>query len=30
MNNERITLTMKEQRINDIMVKLISGQIKTK
>ena len=30
MNNERITLTMKEQRFNDIMVKLISGEIKTK
>ena len=30
MNNERITLTMKEQRINDIMVKLIAGEIKTK
>lgn len=29
MNNERITLTMKEQRINDILVKLISGEIKT-
>lgn len=29
MNNERITLTMKEQRMNDILVKLISGEIKT-
>lgn len=29
MNNERITLTMKEQRINDILVKLISDEIKT-
>ena len=29
MNDERITLTMKEQRINDILVKLISGEIKT-
>lgn len=29
MNNERITLTMKEQRINDILVKLIAGEIKT-
>lgn len=28
MNNERITLTMKEQRINDILVKLIAGEIK--
>ena len=27
MNNERITLTMKEQRLNNIMVKLISGEI---
>ena len=27
MNNERITLTMKEQRTNDIMVKLISKEI---
>lgn len=27
MNNERITLTMKEQRINNIMVKLISKEI---
>lgn len=27
MNSERITLTMKEQRINDIMVKLISKEI---
>jgi AraC-like DNA-binding protein len=27
MNNERITLTMKEQRINDIIVKLISKEI---
>ena len=27
MNNERITLTMKEERINDIMVKLISREI---
>ena len=27
MNNERITLTMKEQRINYIMVKLISKEI---
>lgn len=30
MNKERIVLTMKEQRVNDIMVKLISGEIKTK
>lgn len=29
MQNERITLTMKEKRINDIFVKLISGEIKT-
>lgn len=29
MNNERITLTMKEQRMNNILVKLISGKIKT-
>lgn len=29
MNNERITLTMKEKRINDILVKLIAGSIKT-
>ncbi len=29
MNHERIILTMKDQRINDIMVKLISGEIKT-
>lgn len=29
MNNERITLTMKEQKMNDILVKLISGEIKT-
>lgn len=29
MNNERITLTMKEQRMNDILVKLIAGEIKT-
>ena len=29
MNNERITLIMKEQRINDILVKLIAGEIKT-
>ena len=28
MNNERITLNMKEQRINDILVKLISKEIK--
>jgi len=28
MNNERITLTMKEQKINNIMVKLISDEIK--
>lgn len=27
MNNERITLTMKEQRTNDIMIKLISKEI---
>ena len=27
MNNERITLTMKEQRTNDIMVKLISKEL---
>ena len=27
MNNERITLTMKEQRTNDIMVRLISKEI---
>lgn len=27
MNNERITLTMKEQRINDILVKLLNGEI---
>ena len=29
MQKERITLTMKEKRINDILVKLISGEIKT-
>lgn len=29
MNNERITLTMKEQRNNDVLVKLIAGEIKT-
>lgn len=29
MNNERITLTMKEQKMNDILIKLISGEIKT-
>ena len=29
MQNERITLTIKEKRINDILVKLISGKIKT-
>lgn len=29
MNNERIILTMKEQRMNDILVKLIAGEIKT-
>ena len=29
MNDDRITLTMKEQRINDILVKLISSEIKT-
>ena len=29
MNTERITLTMKEQKMNDILVKLISGEIKT-
>lgn len=29
MNNERITLTMKEKRMNDILVKLIAGEIKT-
>lgn len=29
MNNERITFTMKEQRMNDILVKLIAGEIKT-
>ena len=29
MINERITLTMKEQRMNDILVKLIAGEIKT-
>ena len=29
MNNERITLTMKEQRINDILVKLIAKEITT-
>ena len=29
MNNERITLTMKEQRMNNILVKLIAGEIKT-
>lgn len=28
MNNERITLNMKEQRMNDILVKLIDGEIK--
>lgn len=27
MNNERITLNMKETRINDILVKLISNEI---
>lgn len=27
MNNERITLTMKEQRINDIMIKLLAKEI---
>lgn len=27
MNNERITLAMKEQRINDILVKLLNGDI---
>ena len=30
MNNERITLTMKEQRTNDIMVQLISKEISMK
>ena len=29
MNTERITLTMKEQKMNDILVKLIAGEIKT-
>lgn len=29
MNNKRITLTMKEQRMNNILVKLIAGEIKT-
>lgn len=29
MNNERVILTMKEQRINNILVKLIVGEIKT-
>lgn len=29
MNTERITLIMKEQKMNDILVKLISGEIKT-
>lgn len=29
MNTERITLTMKEQKMNDILVKLICGEIKT-
>ena len=28
MNTERITLSMKEQRLNDILVKLIAGEIK--
>lgn len=28
MNNERITLTMKEQKMNDILVKLIADEIK--
>ena len=28
MSIERITLTMKEQKINDILVKLIAGEIK--
>lgn len=28
MNTERITLTMKEQKMNDILVKLIAGEIK--
>jgi len=26
--NERITLNMKEQKINDVMVKLIASEIK--
>ena len=30
MTDERITLTMKEQRINDIMVQLISKEISMK
>ena len=30
MNDEGITLTMKEQRLNDILVKLISKEIQTK
>ena len=30
MNNERIALTMKEQRTNDIMVKLISKKFDRK
>ncbi len=30
MNDERITLTMKEQRLNDILIKLISKEIQTK
>lgn len=29
MNTERITLTMKEQKMNDILVKLIAGEFKT-
>lgn len=29
MNTERIKLTMKEQKMNDILVKLIAGEIKT-
>ncbi len=28
MNTERITLSMKKQRLNDILVKLIAGEIK--
>jgi len=28
MNTERITLNMKEQKINDVMVKLIASEIK--